>query len=428
MKKKVLLVGNGGREHALAWKLSQSPLLEKLYIAPGNPGTAQFGENVPIAASDITDLVHFATAHKIDFVFVGPDDPLALGIVNAFAGVDIPAFGPSKAAARLEASKAFAKDFMKRHDIPTARYGVFNEFEAAVAYADRESFPLVIKANGLALGKGVIIVQSKQEAVTTLRRILLDKIFGDSGNEVVIEEYMQGPEISVHAFSDGTSWRLFPSSQDHKRAHDGDEGSNTGGMGVVAPLPFISTEILERIDREIITPTIEGMAQEGTPFVGLLYPGIMLTKDGPKVIEFNVRFGDPEAQAYMRLLESDLLDIALACTKGTLKDLDIHWKHLSACNIVIAASGYPSTYEKGEVVNNLAEAEKVSGVIVFQAGTKMEGNTLVSSGGRVLGVSAVAATLPEALKLAYEAVSKITFSGKQYRHDIGKKALVTPRM
>jgi phosphoribosylamine--glycine ligase len=427
MKKKVLLIGGGGREHAIAWKLSQSPLLEKLYIAPGNAGTMSLGENVNIPASDIKDLVHFAKTEKIDFVFVGPDDPLAIGIVDAFMAVDIPAFGPSKAAARLESSKAFAKDFMKRHNIPTAKYAVFSDFEAAVSYTDRQTFPLVIKANGLALGKGVIIVHSKDEALTTLRRILLDKVFGDSGNEVVIEECMEGPEFSVHAFSDGTAIRIFPASQDHKRVHDGDEGPNTGGMGVVAPLPFVSNELLARIDKEIITPTIEGMAKEDAPFIGILYPGIMLTKEGPKVIEYNVRFGDPECQAYMRLLESDLLAIALACVDGKLGEMDILWKKMFACNIVVAASGYPGGYEKGEIISNIEQAEKIPSVIVFHAGTKMEQNKLVSSGGRVLGVSCLATTLPEAIKNAYEAISKITFSGKQFRSDIGKKALITPR-
>ncbi|MBP6884578.1 MAG: phosphoribosylamine--glycine ligase [Candidatus Pacebacteria bacterium] len=428
-KRNVLLIGGGGREHALAWKLSQSQLLEKLYIAPGNGGTGSLAENVPIPASDIKGLVQFARTHKIDFVFVGPDDPLALGIVDAFEAVNIPIFGPSKLASQLESSKAFAKDFMMRHSIPTSRYAVFSDFESAVSYADRQTYPIVIKASGLALGKGVIIVKTKDEALETLRRIFVEKVFGDSGNEVVIEEFMEGVEFSVHAFSDGQTIRIFPASQDHKRAHEGDEGPNTGGMGVVAPVPFVSNELLSRIDREIITPTIKGMAEEKIPFVGILYPGIMVTREGPKVIEYNVRFGDPEAQAYMRLLETDLLAIAIACVEGRLKEIDIKWKHMFACNIVIAANGYPSAYEKGEHIGNIEEAERISGVVVFHAGTKIDtSGALVSSGGRVLGVSCLSTSLPEALKLAYEAVTKILYSGKRYRSDIGKKALITPKI
>lgn len=422
----MLLVGGGGREHAIAWRFKQSPLLEKLYIAPGNAGTELLGENVPIPASDIKELVSFAEKHKINFVFVGPDDPLALGIVDAFMAVEIPVFGPTKAAARLESSKAFAKDFMKRHNIPTARYAVFSDLESAVAYADRQTYPLVIKANGLALGKGVTIVHSKEEAHATLRRILLEKVFGDAGDEVVIEEYLEGIEISVHAFSDGVTCRLFPTSQDHKRARDNDEGPNTGGMGVVAPLPFISHDMLARIDQEIVSPTIAAMKKEGTPFVGILYPGIMITKDGPKVFEFNVRFGDPETQVYLRLLETDLLEIAVACVLGTLRDVPIKWKKVSACNIVLASGGYPGNYEKGELVRGLIEAGEIPGVVVFHAGTKISNGAVVTNGGRVFGVSAVADTMPQALRAAYDAVDKINFSGKQYRRDIGKKALIIP--
>ncbi len=422
----MLLVGGGGREHAIAWKLKQSPLLEKLYIAPGNAGTELLGENVPIPASDIAELVSFATKHKVNFVFVGPDDPLALGIVDAFSAVEIPIFGPTKAAARLESSKAFAKDFMKRHNIPTAKYAVFSDLESAVSYVDKQNYPLVIKANGLALGKGVTIVHNREEAHSTLRRILLEKVFGEAGNEVVVEEYLEGVEISVHVFSDGTTCRIFPTSQDHKRVRDNDEGPNTGGMGVVAPLPFVSMEMLARIDREIVSPTIKAMSDEGTPFVGLLYPGIMITKDGPKVFEFNVRFGDPETEVYMRLLDSDLLEIAKACTEGKLSEVQIKWQKVSACNVVLAAGGYPGNYEKGEMIRGLVEAGSIPGVVVFHAGTKISGGAIVTNGGRVLCVSAVSDTLPHAIKLAYEAVDKISFSGKQYRRDIGKKALIIP--
>lgn len=425
-KMRVLLIGGGGREHAIAWKLKQSPLLEKLYIAPGNAGTELLGENVPIQATEINELVSFAQKHKIDFVFVGPDDPLSMGIVDEFQRVNIPVFGPTKKASQLEWSKSFAKDFMRRNNIPTANYAVFSDLESAVSYVDKQSFPLVIKANGLALGKGVTIVHSREEAHSTLRRLLLDKIFGEAGSEVVVEEFLEGVEISVHVFSDGTTCRIFPTSQDHKRARDNDEGPNTGGMGVVAPLPFVSMEMLAQIDREIVTPTISAMKSEGTPFVGILYPGIMLTKNGPKVFEFNARFGDPETQVYVRLLESDLLEIVLACVNGNLSSVPIKWRKQSACNVVLAAGGYPGSYEKGELVRGLIEANDIPGIVVFHAGTKISGGAVVTNGGRVLGVSALADTLPQALRLAYEAVDKIGFSGKQYRRDIGKKALIIP--
>lgn len=426
MKKKVLLIGNGGREHALAWKISQSPLLEKLYIAPGNAGTAELGENVPhIGASNVAELVAFAKETEIDFVIVGPDDPLSHGVVDAFQKEGIKVWGPTKAAARLEWSKSFSKDFMDRHNIPTARYGTFTNFEQAVAYADGENYPLVIKANGLALGKGVVIVQTRREALTTLREMMVDKIFGDAGNEVVIEEFLVGVEISIHAFCDGKTWKLLPSSQDHKRAHDGDTGLNTGGMGTISPLPFVSHELLSRIENEIIAPTIKAMEEEGSPFVGLLYPGIIVTEDGPKVIEFNSRFGDPETQSYMRLLETDIMEIFEASVNGTLSELDIHWKHGAACTVVIASAGYPGAYEKGQVITDIALASEVKDVVLFYAGMKRVEGELVVSGGRVLGVSAYAETLPAAIKRAYEAVDKVYFPGKQYRTDIGKKALVT---
>ncbi len=423
----VLLIGSGGREHALAWKIAQSPRLGQLYIAPGNAGTAELGENVPIAASDIKGLLHFAQQKKIDLVVVGPDDPLALGIVDEFKAAGIAIFGPTKAAAKLEWSKAFAKDFMDRHNIPTAGYETFTDFEEAVSYIDRASYPLVIKANGLALGKGVIIVQNRHEALETLREIMVDKVFGESGSEVVIEDFLEGTEISVHAISDGKTWRLFPASQDHKRAYDDDLGPNTGGMGTVSPLPFVPMDVLEQIDEEIVTPTLRAMEEDGMPFAGLLFPGIMLTKDGPKVIEFNTRFGDPETQVYMRLLETDVLEIFEACAGGWLETVDIRWKmNMSACNIVLASGGYPGVYEKGKEITGVGKAEKDPRVVVFHAGTKMDGEKLMTAGGRVFGVSAVAATLQEALNIAYEAIPHIHYWGVQYRKDIGRKALAVP--
>lgn len=428
MKKKVLLIGSGGREHALAWKIQQSSHLDTLYIAPGNAGTMHLGQNVAIEATDISALVDFAKTNSIDLVVVGPDDPLSMGIVDAFHAVEIPVFGPTKAAARLESSKAFAKDFMRRNGIPTARYEIFTDFESAVAYVEEHPYPLVIKASGLALGKGVVIAENKEEALVALRQSMVEKLFGDAGTTVVIEEFLVGPEVSIHVFSDGKTWRLFPSSQDHKRAHEDDKGLNTGGMGTVAPLPFVSRELLALIDEKIVTPTLRAMATEGMPFVGVLFPGLMLTKEGPKVLEFNTRFGDPETQSYMRLLDTDIIDIFDACTRSALHTVDIRWKKLFACNIVIASGGYPGKYEKGIEINGIANASNHDGVVVFHAGTVEKDGKIVTNGGRVLGVSALAQTLPEALKSAYEAVSKIHFAAMQYRKDIGKKAMVTERM
>lgn len=422
-KHSILLIGSGGREHALAWKLSQSPRLEKLYIAPGNPGMVSFGELVPIPATDTPGLVSFAKEKKVTLVLVGPDDPLANGITDALKEAGIPVFGPTKAAARIEWSKAYAKDFMARHGIPTAEHMTFADFESAVSYVDKKEYPLVIKASGLALGKGVIIVRSRSEAVSALREMMLDKVFGTAGSEVVIEEFMEGVEISTHAFSDGVTWRLFPASQDHKRARDDDKGLNTGGMGAVAPLPFVTREMLAEIDQKIILPTIRGLEKDGSPFVGCLFTGIMLTKKGPKVIEYNARFGDPETQAYMRLLDTDLVDIVEACGLGRLREVEVRWKKMYACNVVVASGGYPGHYEKGHAITGIKDVEEDSSVVVFQAGTKKEGGTLITSGGRVLGVSVLANTLPEALRKAYDAIVKIHFHGMQYRRDIGKKAL-----
>jgi phosphoribosylamine---glycine ligase len=407
----------------VGWKVAQSDRVAEIFFAPGNAGTMQIGTNVNINATDIPKLIDFVKREHIDLTLALPDDPLALGIVDEFQDAGLRIWGPSKAASELEWSKAYAKDFMKRHDIPTARYGVFRDFENAKFHLEKGRFPIVIKASGLALGKGVTIAQTKEEAIDTLKKILVDKIFGDSGNEVVIEEYLEGIEISIHAISDGKSWKIFPASQDHKRIYDGDSGPNTGGMGVIAPLPFIDDALMARIEKEIITPTIIGMREEGRPFVGCLYPGIMLTKYGPEVFEFNSRLGDPEAQVYMRLLENDFLDIVDACIDGTLEELKINWKNISACNIALASGGYPGSYMKGKEISGIDEAELNKNVVVFHAGTKIENNKLLTNGGRVLGVSATGRSLEEALSTAYEAIKKIHFEGMQYRKDIGKKAL-----
>ncbi len=448
-KLKILIIGaGGGREHALGWKIAQSPRAGELFFARGNAGTAQIGTNLDIKETETAKLLDFAKKEKIDLTIAASDDVLAAGTVDAFQAEKLRIWGPSKAASELEWSKAYAKDFMKRHKIPTSKYEIFNDFEKAKIYIEKESFPAVIKENGLALGKGVTIAQTKEEAVETLERI-----FGKSKNEVVIEEYLEGTEISIHAISDGNSWKMFPSSQDHKRIFDGDAGPNTGGMGVIAPLPFVDNMMMNRIEREIITPALEGMKKEGRPFVGILYPGIMLTPEGPKVFEFNARFGDPEAQTYIRLLETDILDMFDACIDGKIKDLKIEWKkNTYSCNIAAASGGYPGEYEKGKVIegvppllveegagggdskkNHLAPKKTNWGtppqkggeedIVIFHAGTAMKNGKLVTNGGRVLGVSATGKSLKEALDKAYEVISKISFEGMQYRKDIGKKAL-----
>lgn len=420
-KNKILIVGSGGREHAVGWKISQSTQVEKIFFAPGNAGTAQLGENIDIKATDIKALSKFARDNHIDLTLALPDDPLALGIVDEFQGYNLNIWGPTKAASELEWSKAYAKDFMKRHNIPTATYKVFNDFIEAKEYIEKGKLPVVIKASGLALGKGVTVAHSIKDAVNALEDVLLNKIFGDAGNEVVIEEFLEGVEISIHAISDGTSLKMFPSSQDHKRVGDGDVGPNTGGMGVIAPLPFIDDTMMKRIEREIIAPTIQGMAKEGRPFVGILYPGIMITKEGPKVFEFNSRFGDPETQTYMRLLKTDLLYLIEASLLGTLKDFTMSWSTDSACNIALASGGYPSEYEKGKAISGIEKVNRKNEVVIFHAGTKMSDGELVTNGGRVLGVSATGRNLTEALNKAYEAISQISFKGMQYRKDIGKR-------
>ncbi len=421
--KKILIIGGGGREHAVGWKVAQSPNVAKIYFAPGNGGTALLGENVPIAATDISALLEFAKKESIDLTLALPDDPLALGVVDEFRKAGLKVWGATKAAAQLESSKAFAKDFMKRHNLPTARFETFTDFEKAKAYVAGHSLPVVVKASGLALGKGVIICQTHDEAYEALENMLVKKVFGESGSEVVVEEFLTGPEISVHAFSDGKNCKMFPSSQDHKRIGEGNTGLNTGGMGTIAPVPFVSGEMMTRIEKEIIAPTLSAMTADGMPFEGLLFPGLMLTSDGPKVIEYNARFGDPETESYMRLLDTDILEVIEASLVGTLDTLDIKWKSDSIATIILASGGYPEKYEKGKVITGIEEAEKVPNVVVFHCGTKRDGDNLVTNGGRVLAVSAIAGTLEEALITAYTAVEKIHFEGMQYRKDIGKSAL-----
>ena len=413
----ILIIGSGGREHALAWKIKQSPTCERLYIAPGNAGTALVGENVKIDIKNNQAVVDFSKEKEIDLVVVAPDDYLMQGMVDALTLSGVKAFGATKSASRLEWSKAFSKDFMKRHNIPNASSETFSSFETALAYIKTHTIPIVIKADGLALGKGVVIAQTHEEAETALRSFMVEKLFGESGSSVVIEEFLEGSEISIHAFCDGTVAKLFPVSRDHKRIGEGNTGPNTGGMGTIAPVK-VPEGFLEEVEKTVIIPVLEGMRSEGMPFAGILYPGLMVTKSGIKVIEFNARFGDPEAQSYMRLLESDLVDIMLACIEGKLATSDVRFKSESVCTVVLASGGYPEKYTAGFPIKGLDYSFDPS-VVIFYAGTEQAGSDVLTAGGRVLGVSATGTTSDAATKKAYEALSAITFEDVQYRKDIG---------
>lgn len=429
-KQKILIIGGGGREHALGWKIVQSQRAGEIFFAPGNAGTEKIGVNVNVSPTDIEKLIIFARKEKIDLTLAVPDDPLALGIVDEFKKNNLKIWGPTKVAAKLESSKEFAKNLMHKYDLPTGRYEIFTDFQKAIYFCKRQAFPIVIKASGLALGKGVVICQTEEEVIQTLEDMLLNNKYGEAGHIVIIEEFLQGPEVSIHALSDGTNYKIFPSSQDHKRIGEGDTGANTGGMGSIAPVPFITDQQMKKIEKEIVAGTLKAMKEEKIPFQGLLYPGLIITKEGPKILEFNARFGDPETQTYMRLLDSDLLEIIEACIDGNLNKVNIKWKELFACTLVLASGGYPGSYEKGKIITGIDEAEMQSDVIIFHAGTKYkerdlktEKEQLVTNGGRVLGVSATGKSLEEALLRAYKALEKIKFEGMQYRRDIGKKAL-----
>lgn len=424
MNTNVLVIGSGGREHALVWKLAQSPHIGKLFVAPGNGGTRQVAENVPIEATDIDGLLQFALKNEIGLTVVGPDDSLALGVVDAFRARGLRIFGPTRAAAKIESSKAFAKNLMSEAGIPTATFKVFSDYDNALAYTRERGAPIVVKASGLALGKGVYVCKTLAQAEAALVEIMLDHVHKDAGSEVVVEEFLDGQEVSLHAFCDGKTFILLPPAQDHKPIHDGDEGKNTGGMGTITPVSWVSAETLHTLGEQVVRPTLETLAKRGRPFVGLLYPGLKMTTSGPKVLEFNARFGDPETQSYMRLLKTDLLDILEACVNGTLSELAIEWHSGFATCVVIASGGYPDEYKKGVPLRGVADAERVLDVVVFQAGTKFDGE-LKTSGGRVLGVTAIGTTLRDALDRAYEAVRLIQFEGMQYRRDIGAKACTT---
>ena len=422
---KVLVVGGGGREHAIIRKLKEAKAAPRLYCAPGNGGIAADAECVPIKATDVQALVEWAVQNAIDYVVVAPDDPLALGMVDALAEKGIPAFGPNKAAARIEASKVFSKNLMKKYGIPTARYETFSDAESARAYIRaQDKYPVVVKADGLALGKGVLICKDEAAAMAAVKSMMEDGAFGASGSRVVVEEFLTGPEVSVLSFTDGQTVVPMVSSMDHKRALDGDEGLNTGGMGTIAPNPYYTPEIAQVCMRTIFLPTIEAMRSEGCPFQGCLYFGLMLTPDGPKVIEYNCRFGDPETQVVLPLLEGDLLEIMQATTNGTLAGVPVKWKDAYAACVVLASGGYPQTYESGKRITGLVDGQLPGGeATVFHAGTRLEGGELVTAGGRVLGVTAVAETLLAAVKDAYAAADHIHFEGMHKRSDIGARAL-----
>ena len=413
---KVLVVGSGGREHAIVWALSKSPRVTELYCAPGNAGIAALATCVPVGATDVETMVSWAVEHQMDFVVVAPDDPLALGMVDALEAAGIPAFGPRKDAAVIEASKAFSKELMRKYHIPTAKYATFTDMDQAIAYIHDQGAPIVVKADGLALGKGVTVAATEEEAVEAVRAMMADNKFGASGSTVVIEECMTGPEVTVLCFADGEHISPMPSSQDHKRAYDGNQGPNTGGMGAITPAPCYTPEIAQRCVKEIFEPTMAAMKAEGRPFQGVLYFGLMLTAEGPKVVEYNARFGDPECQALLMRLDTDLMDIFEACVKGTLDQVDIRWKREAACCLVLASGGYPLSYEKGKVVEGL---DQVADAVVFHAGTAEKDGRIVTNGGRVLGVTALGEDLEAAIRNAYQAAQPIHFDQMHFRTDIG---------
>ena len=418
----VLIVGGGGREHALAWKIAQSPKVTALFCAPGNPGTAQVATNVNLQADDLDGLLQFALDQSIDLTVVGPEQPLVLGLADRFQERGLKVFGPSAKAAQLEGSKAFSKNLMQKYGIPTAAYAAFDHADAARAYLKGKG-PQVVKADGLAAGKGVFVCADEAEAVDAVRRIMNDKIFGESGNRIIIEERLEGQEVSLLAFTDGTTVLLMEAAQDHKPAFDGDTGPNTGGMGACSPAPVFTPELKQQVIDRVMLPAVNGMRAEGIPYQGVLYAGLMITADGPKVLEFNARFGDPETQPIMMRMDSDILPVLEACANGTLDTCSLEWKPGAAVCVVMASEGYPGSYDKGRPISGLDQANALPGVSVFHAGTKQDGDIIVTSGGRVLGVTALGGNVQMAIVKAYQAVGKIKWPGVHYRTDIGQKAL-----
>lgn len=419
---RVLVIGSGGREHALTWKLARSPRVDRLFVAPGNGGTAATAENVPIAATDVPALVAFARQEKVDLAVVGPEAPLVDGLVDAFAVAGLRAFGPTAAAARLEGSKAFAKQFMVEEGIPTATGAIFRDYAAAQAYLHQEAPPFVVKASGLAAGKGVAVCSTLEEAETALHRTMVERVFGEAGDRVLIEACLQGEEVSLLAFTDGRTVVPLQPARDYKRVADGDLGPNTGGMGGYAPSPFLPPVLVEEVTARVLQPTVDGMRRRGIPYIGVLYAGLMLTDQGPRVLEFNCRFGDPETQVLLPLLESDLVEIFLACLEGRLDEVEMYWKPGCTVCIVLASDGYPGSYEVGKEITGVDEVERLENMVVFQAGTKQEGDRLVTAGGRVLAVTAIGPNLSVAQERAYAAAGRIRFAGVHYRQDIGAGA------
>ncbi len=422
LKKLLLVIGSGGREHALVWKIVQSPLVEKIFCAPGNPGIGELAENVNIAASDLEALLSFAKEQQIDLTVVGPEDPLVDGIVDMFEEGGLKIFGPNKAAAQLEGSKAFSKNLMKKYNIPTAAYETFTAKEEALDYLKQyKNFPVVLKTSGLAAGKGVLICTNFDEAVAGLNLIMEEKAFGGAGNEIVIEEFLEGEEVTIFALVDGKNYKLLSPSQDHKRVFDNDEGKNTGGMGAYAPAPIASKELMLAIEQKMVEPTIDAMNAEGTPYKGMLYFGIIVTADGPKVLEYNCRFGDPETEVVLPLLESDLVPLMMASIDGKLNEMDIRIKKGYAVDVVLASGGYPAAYEKGKTIHNLKNVD--SHILIFHAGTKIVDNNLVTNGGRVLNVVGLGEEFKQTQQHVYNNVEKIAFEKMHYRKDIGFRAI-----
>jgi len=423
---KVLVVGGGGREHALAWKISQSPKVSKIYCAPGNAGISEQAALVPIMANDLNGLLDFALKEKIDLTVVGPEEPLTRGIVDLFESRGLSIFGASQKAAEIEGSKAFAKEMMKKYRIPSASYEVFEDRQRAIDYVRNQGAPIVVKADGLAAGKGVILCKTVEEAIRSVDQMMVEKIFGEAGHKVVIEEYLTGEEASYLAFTDGKAILPLASSQDHKAVFEGDEGPNTGGMGAYSPAPVVTEEVHERIIEKVLRPIIYGMNEEGRPYKGVIYAGLMIHNGHPKVLEFNARFGDPETQPVLMRMKGDLIPILEACIQGHLSRCRIDWENKASVCVVMASKGYPGDYEKGKVIEGLKEVSKMEDVFVFHAGTAFADGKMVTNGGRVFGVTGLGEDIPKAIERTYHAVKKISWEGVHYRKDIGYRALCFP--
>ncbi len=421
MSTKVLIIGSGGREYALAWKLSQSPQVNQIFVAPGNGGTETIAKNIDIGFTNVEELLKFALDNKIDLTVIGQEAASDAGVVDAFQSAGLAIFGPSKAATRIESSKAYSKELMQSQKIPTANFETFTDPDSAIKYVQNRKFPQVIKASGLAEGKGVVIAESFEQAKHAISEMMVKKVFKDSGKTIVIEDFLPGQEVSIHALSDGTEAVLFPPSQDHKQVFDDDLGPNTGGMGVLAPVPWVTKEHLDFAMDKVVKPALKGLKSDNSPFTGCLYPGLMIDGSDVKVLEFNARFGDPEAETYLRLLDSDLYELLISCTIGNLDPSKIKWLPKTAISIALASGGYPGNYEKGKPISGIEDAESVEDVVIMQAGTKITNGKLITNGGRVLYVTALGNDVTDARSKAYKAISKIHFQGMHYRTDIGAR-------